>query len=82
MANCGPNTNGSQFFITYTKQIHLDGIYTIFGKVIDGFDVLDLIENEPVEKNHKPIKQIIINNITIHANPIADMEYENKLNKE
>lgn len=44
MANSGPNTNGSQFFITYAKQPHLNGLYTIFGKVIHGFEVLDLME--------------------------------------
>lgn len=44
MANSGPNTNGSQFFITYGKQPHLNGLYTIFGKVIHGFEVLDLME--------------------------------------
>lgn len=44
MANSGPNTNGSQFFITYAKQPHLNGLYTIFGRVIHGFEVLDLME--------------------------------------
>lgn len=44
MANSGPNTNGSQFFITYGKQPHLNGLYTIFGKVIHGFEVLDIME--------------------------------------
>lgn len=44
MANSGPNTNGSQFFMTYAKQPHLNGLYTIFGKVIYGFEVLDIME--------------------------------------
>lgn len=44
MANSGPNTNGSQFFISYAKQPHLNGLYTVFGKVIHGFEVLDLME--------------------------------------
>lgn len=44
MANSGPNTNASQFFVTYAKQPHLNGLYTIFGKVIHGFEVLDLME--------------------------------------
>lgn len=44
MANSGPNTNGSQFFIAYAKQPHLNGLYTVFGRVIHGFEVLDLME--------------------------------------
>ena len=44
MANSGPNTNGSQFFVTYGKQPHLNGLYTIFGRVIHGFEVLDVME--------------------------------------
>ncbi|EDV28017.1 uncharacterized protein TRIADDRAFT_21639, partial [Trichoplax adhaerens] len=73
MANSGPNTNGSQFFITYAKQSHLDNKYTIFGKVIDGFEILDDLEKIPVdEKSYRPLRNIHIRKITIHANPIAE----------
>ncbi|PWN53374.1 peptidyl-prolyl cis-trans isomerase-like 3 [Violaceomyces palustris] len=74
MANSGPNTNKSQFFITYAKQPHLDGKYTIFGKVIDGAEdggALDAMEKVPVDEKNRPIHEIRLNSVTIHANPIA-----------
>ena len=57
MANSGPNTNGSQFFITYGAQDSLDLKYTIFGKVIDGFDSLDELEKLQVTAKHRPINE-------------------------
>ena len=44
MANAGPNTNGSQFFITHSPQPHLDGRHTVFGKVVEGQEVVDAVE--------------------------------------
>ncbi|KAF8071770.1 cyclophilin-like domain-containing protein [Lyophyllum atratum] len=75
MANSGPDSNKSQFFITYAKQPHLDGKYTILGKVIDGADsTLDAIERVPVTNKNRPLTEIKLTHITIHANPIADAE--------
>ncbi|XP_076438561.1 peptidyl-prolyl cis-trans isomerase-like 3 [Babylonia areolata] len=72
MANNGLDTNGSQFFITYAKQPHLDMKYTVFGRVIDGFETLDSLEKVPVnEKTYKPETDIRIRGVTIHANPLA-----------
>ncbi|VDK51538.1 unnamed protein product [Cylicostephanus goldi] len=55
MANNGPNTNKSQFFITYAKQPHLDLKYTVFGRVIDGFDALDELETIKVDAKYRPV---------------------------
>lgn len=72
MANNGPNSNGSQFFITYGAHAHLDLKYTLFGKVIDGFDILDELEKLPVNpKTYKPLTDTKLNSVTIHANPMA-----------
>ena len=74
MANSGPNTNASQFFIAYGPQPSLDLKYTVFGKVIDGWETLDEIEKLQVNpKNYKPMPghEAKVTNVTIHANPLA-----------
>lgn len=72
MANKGPNTNGSQFFITFAPAPHLDGKNTVFGRLLEGWDTLDKLESIPVDKKNRPQEAIKIERITIHANPLAD----------
>lgn len=73
MANKGPNTNGSQFFICFDKAPHLDGKNTVFGHLLgdDSLNTLERIEGVEVDKKSRPKQKIRIDGITIHANPLA-----------
>ena len=84
MANSGKNKNFSQFFVTYGAQTSLDNKFTIFGQLIDGFSTLDALEEQAkaVGKGNRPLNDIEIESITILANPIADKEWEDKLEDE
>ena len=65
MANSGPNTNGSQFFINTNDNNFLDTKHTVFGKVENGTDVVDNIESTPVNGNDRPTTPVVIGSVTI-----------------
>ncbi len=63
MANAGPNTNGSQFFINFVDNLFLNGKHTVFGKVLKGRSVVEEMSKVPCDPNNKPHKDIVIKKI-------------------
>ena len=66
MANRGPNTGGSQFFITEKETQWLDGRHAIFGEVVEGLDIISAITGEPRDRNDRPREDVVMNRVSIY----------------
>lgn len=76
MANSGPHTNGSQFFILYKSANHLNYKHTVFGGVVGGLTTLAAMEKVPVDDNDRPLEEIKITGVTVFVNPYSEPDEE------
>ncbi|KAI8534819.1 hypothetical protein RHMOL_Rhmol10G0126200 [Rhododendron molle] len=78
MANSGPHTNGSQFFILYKSATHLNFKHTVFGGVVGGLLTLSAMEKVPVDDDDRPLEEIKITGVTVFVNPYTEPDEEDE----
>lgn len=78
MANSGPHTNGSQFFILYKSANHLNFKHTVFGGVVGGLTTLSAMEKIPVDDDDRPLEEIKIIEVEVYVNPYAESDDEDE----
>ena len=78
MANSGPDTNKSQFYITYRSAKHLDNKHTVFGKLVGGMETLDAIERIGTDNKDAPVEEIKIEKVSVFVDPFQEVEEELK----
>ncbi|XP_063228180.1 RING-type E3 ubiquitin-protein ligase PPIL2 [Bacillus rossius redtenbacheri] len=74
MANSGPNTNKSQFFITFRSCRHLDGKHTVFGRVVGGLDTLTTLERVETDNKDRPIEDIVVERAQVFVDPFQEAD--------
>jgi len=82
MANSGPDTNKSQFYITYRSAKHLDNKHTVFGKLVGGMETLDAIERIGTDNKDAPVEEIKIEKVSVFVDPFQEVEEELKRQRE
>ncbi|EFJ34420.1 ubiquitin-protein ligase, PUB49 [Selaginella moellendorffii] len=74
MANSGPHSNGSQFFILYKSAPHLNRKHTVFGNVVGGIEALSIMDKVPVDDEDRPLEEIKILKASVYVNPYTEPE--------